>query len=877
MVTTIDFPQALPVTQTGKTSWRLDVDGVSQKVTNLTKPYWGPEGYTKGDLLAYYFNAAPWILPFLADRALTLKRMPDGADGDFFYAKNAPGHVPDWMPRAPVVSDGDGTSGTGKVIEYLMAQDTASLVYVANLGCIEMHPWHSRVDMLGHPDYAFFDLDPMEVGFDVVKQVAGLIRVVLEQLGLTGYPRTSGATGIHVYVPIDRVHTFAEVRELITRLCRLVNRADPERTTMEWQISDRTGKVFLDAGMNTEGRNIAAAYSVRPHRGAPVSMPLRWEELTTDVEPQDFTIANVWPRLEEVGDEFTAVLAGGQTLWSAMEAVGLSVDADRRGPFHSLRKDAAVAAGNGTIGAEPAHARPGPRSRQQPPGPADPPATPASPATPVGPDDHPDPGELSTYTSMRDFAVTNEPAGEAPRPGDDSRFVIQHHLATRLHHDLRLERGGTLRSWALPKGLPLVPELPHLAMQTEDHPLEYLTFHGDIPEGEYGGGPMRIWDTGTYETVEWEDGKVTFRLTGHRHRGEWHLFRVGRGEKGKREWLVTRAKSDLIELPDPPPVIAPCLATGGGTPFDDDDWLFEVKWDGVRAIATVQRPGAGTKDNNDGITRLVSRNGNDISPAYPELSNLWERVLAFNAVLDGEVVALGPDGRPSFGLLQQRMHLRGRDRVDRARRATPVHFMVFDLLALDGQSLVAMPLEDRLALLDEVLVPSRTIVRSDVIPGRGTALYAAAEAQGLEGVVAKRRTSRYLPGRRSPDWLKVKVRRTAEVVVAGWIPSSTGAGDLGSLVVAAHDDDGLRYLGRVGTGFDAAERARLKDLLDQRPRPDSPLADDGGDAETRWTDPIHVAEVEYGEVTGEGRLRAPSYRRLVDDADPASVTRAAVR
>lgn len=832
-VTNVEFPLPLPVTKTGKTSWRLDADGISQKVTNLTKPYWGPEGYSKGDLLAYYYNAAPWILPFLADRALTLKRMPDGADGDFFYAKNAPDHVPDWMPRAPVASDGDGESGTGKVIEYLMAQDAASLVYVANLGCIEMHPWHSRVDMLGYPDYAFFDLDPMEVSFEVVKQVALLIKVVLDQLGLVGYPRTSGATGIHIYLPIDRVHTFAEVRELITRLCRLVNRADPERTTMEWQISDRTGKVFLDAGMNTEGRNIAAAYSLRPHRGAPVSMPLRWEELATDVVPQDFTIANVWPRLEEVGDTFTAVLAGGQTLWSAMEAVGLEVDKARRGPSHSL--------------VQPANA-PAPAAK--------------------------DPGELGTYAAMRDFTVTNEPADEPVEPGHDDAFVIQHHLATRLHHDLRLERGGTLRSWALPKGLPLVPDLPHLAMQTEDHPMKYLTFSGDIPDGEYGGGPMRIWDTGTYETLEWEDGKVTFRLTGHRHQGEWHLFRVGRGDAGKREWLITRSKKDVVDLAPPPPVIAPCLATGGGEPFDDPDWLFEVKWDGVRAIATVQRPGAGTKESNDGLTRLVSRNGNDISPAYPELAAMWERVLAFNAVLDGEVVALGPDGRPSFGLLQQRMHLRGRDRVDRARRATPVSYMVFDLLAVDGERLTGMPLHERLALLDDLLVPSKTIVRSDAIPGTGTALFEAARAQGLEGIVAKRRTSRYLAGRRSADWLKIKVRRTAEVVVGGWLEASTGNAELGSLIVGAHDEEGLRYMGRVGTGFDGAERARLKALLSEVEVDGSPFHQAGQDEPgVHWTDPVKVAEVEYAEVTGEGRLRAPSYRRLLDDADPAATRR----
>ncbi len=856
-MTTIDFPSPLPVEQVAATSWELDCEGITQTVSNLTKPYWRPEGYTKGDLLAYYLNAADWILPFLEDRALTLKRMPEGADGDFFYAKNAPGHVPDWVPRAPIISDDDG-----KRIDYLMAQGPASLVYVANLGCIEMHPWHSRTDALGFPDYAFFDLDPFDVDFRTVKDVALVIKAALDQLGLVGYPRTSGATGMHIYVPIDREHTFAEVREFITRVCRLVHRADRERTTMEWQISDRTGKVFLDAGMNTEGRNIASAYSVRPHRGAPVSTPLRWEELETDVEPQDFTMASIWPRLVEVGDIFTAVLAGGQTLWSAMEAIGMATDAERRGPSHTL-----------------ADAPPTPEAQPAP--------EPAARSAAVVEEA----GELDTYRAMRDFGRTSEPAGDDVVPTGQSRFTIQHHLATALHHDLRLERGGTLRSWALPKGLPLVPGLTHLAVQTEDHPMEYLTFAGDIPEGEYGGGPMRIWDTGTYETLEWEDGKVTFRLHGQRHTGEWHMFRpggrtddAGRGGRGSRDgrnWMIVRSARDRIVLPPDPPAVRPCLATGGGAPFDDDGWAFEVKWDGVRAIATTRRPGLGpTKERNEGTTTYTSRNGNDITEAYPEIADLWQRVLAFTAVLDGEVVALGPDGRPSFGRLQQRMHVRGRERVDRLRRTIPVTFMVFDLLAVDGQDLTGLPLSDRLGLLDDVLVPGGRIGRSDAIIGSGTALHAAAEAQGLEGIVAKRLTSTYLPGRRSPDWVKIKIRRTADVVIGGWLESTRGPGDLGSLLVGAHDEDGgLRYLGRVGTGFDTAERARLLDLLEEVE--DCPFADPAGTAATpreavHWVRPVVVAEVEYGELTDEGRLRAPSYRGTREDVPPESVARSEV-
>ncbi|MBA2577004.1 MAG: ATP-dependent DNA ligase [Euzebyaceae bacterium] len=823
--TTVDFPAALPARRV-RDEWRMPVDGIELKLSNLDKPYWQREGYTKADLLAYYLNVAPHLLPALRDRPLTLKRMPDGADGEFFYAKQAPPHTPAWVPRAAVVS-----RDSGKAIDYLLAQDTASLLYVVNLGCIEFHPWHSRVDDIGHPDYAFFDLDPMgtpdrPVGFDTVREVALLVRTVLDGLGLRGYPRTSGATGIQIHVPIDRVHTAAQVREWVGRACRLINRADPDRTTMEWSIADRPGRVFLDHNMNTEGKNIAAAYSLRPERGATVATPLTWEEVAQDVEPGDFTIATIWARLAEVGDLFPPVLQGGQDLRAAMAALGMDPDDDRAAGKHEVRRGG--------------HRPPPPEPEET--------------------------GDLGRYTAMRDFSRTPEPAGDAPASAAGSgRFVIQHHLATRLHHDLRLERGGTARSWALPKGLPAVPGRPALAVQTEDHPISYMSFSGEIPRGEYGAGPVRIWDEGTYDTVEWIDGKVTFVLHGRRHSGEWHLFRTD------RDWLVTRA-GEPEGLPPPPPVLAPMLATDGGEAFDDDQWLYEVKWDGVRAVATVSRPGA----DPDGSTSLVSRQGNDLTPAYPEIAPLWERVLARNAVLDGELVLLGPDGRPSFQLLQHRMHLRESRVVERARRANPVTFMVFDLLAVDGDSLVDRPLHERLALLDGLLVPGAAVQRSAAVRGAGVALFDAVERQGLEGVIAKRADSCYRPGKRSRDWLKIKVRRTVDVVIGGWLPGEGNrAGRLGSLLAGLHDDRGLHYVGRVGTGFDAAELDRLHGLLAPLERSAPAFVDPAAlppevrrRGAARWISPTLVCTVEFGEFTDAGRLRAPSYKGLAPGVDP---------
>jgi bifunctional non-homologous end joining protein LigD len=819
----------------------VTVDGVDVELSNLGKPFWGPEGYTKGDLLAYYYNIAERILPVVRDRPLTLKRMPDGADGEFFYAKQAPLYTPEWMPRVPITP----VSG-GKTIDYLLADNVASLLYLANLACIELHPWHARIDALGRPDYAFFDLDPFDVGFDAVREVALLVRTALDQLGLRGYPRTSGATGMQVYVPIDRVHGADEVRDWVGMVCRLINRALPDRTTMEWSVGARSGKVFLDHGMNTEGKNIAATYCLRPERAAPVATPLTWEEVGQDIDPRDFTIATIWARLDRVGDLWTPVLEGGQDLRGAMAALGMAPP-EEPSPAHHVA---------GALSPRPAHAAPVEAE------PADPGAVDAG-------------RRLDEYARKRDFSKTPEPPPkETSRRAGQPRFVIQHHLARRLHHDLRLEREGTAPSWAIPKGLPDIPGVRHLAVRTEDHPLEYLEFSGDIPAGEYGAGPMRIWDQGTYECVEWTDDKVTFRLSGQRHHGQWHLFRTGRDPSD--QWMVSRV-GEPETLPPPPPHLAPMLACDGGDPFDDENWLFEVKWDGIRAVARVMRPTGG----EDGSTTLTSRLDNDVSEAYPEIASLWERVLARNAVLDGEIVALGADGRPSFELLQQRMHLRGQGAVERAARAAPVTYVVFDALAVDGVAVIDRPLHERLDTLAEILVPGGRIQRSDPIRGRGVALFDAVKRRGLEGIIAKRADSIYRPGQRSRDWVKLKTRRYVDVVIGGWLE---GQGmrrmTLGSVLAGLYDDErggALRYVGRVGAGFDDAELASLAQRLKALASKVPPFANVRAlpaalRRAAHWVIPSLTCRVEFDGVTQDIRLRGPSYKGLVEHVPPRACT-----
>ncbi len=287
------------------------------RLSNLDKRFF-PDGYTKGDLISYYASVAPLLLPHLDDRAIVMARFPDGAEAASFYEKQAPGHQPAWMPLVPIDS-----AHRGAVIDYVTADRPESLMWLANMGCIEIHPWLSRVRSLHAPDFAVFDLDPaVGSSWDQVVAVAALLREALAHLRLRGYPKSSGSRGIHIYVPLDPVHDYARVRTFVQRLGHLLAAANPENVTMDRHIPNRSGKVYIDSGQNRAGATIAAAYSVRPRPGAPVSTPLRWDELES-IDPTSFTIATIWDRISRYGDLFAPVLLGGQQLDQAEETLGI--------------------------------------------------------------------------------------------------------------------------------------------------------------------------------------------------------------------------------------------------------------------------------------------------------------------------------------------------------------------------------------------------------------------------------------------------------------------------------------------------------------------------------------------------------------------------
>ena len=470
------------------------------------------------------------------------------------------------------------------------------------------------------------------------------------------------------------------------------------------------------------------------------------------------------------------------------------------------------------------------------------------------------PGDEFAFDTTPDVDPLTAPVG--------SQFVIQQHHATRLHHDLRLEMMSedtpVLVSWAVPKGLPRRRGDRHLAIRTPDHEMEWGGFSGSIAEGEYGGGEVRIFDHGEYGLVGRSDDRLTFQLNGERLAGIWHLVHTGLKD-GKDQWLAMMSK-DLRAPSNERPPAKPMLATLTAEAFDDPEWGYEPKWDGIRAIAHC-----------DEESRLITRNDKDVTVAYPELRRLHEQTVALEAMLDGEIVAFD-DGVPSFQRLQQRMHLRDERKIEEMARQMPVVYIVFDLLYIDGKDLTPLPLEERRRILDETIVPSDQVQVSPMTEGHGTALFAAAAKQGLEGIMAKRLSSIYQPGERSKDWLKVKVTFDADVVVVGWTEGEgSRAGSLGSLIMAAYDGNHLRYVGNVGTGFNIRSLPEIFDQLTALPETEQPFPQDvlrsrPEQRRAHWVTPSLVAVVEHRGITSAGRLRSPSFQRFRDDKKPEECT-----
>ncbi|MGI9183498.1 MAG: DNA ligase D [Solirubrobacteraceae bacterium] len=481
--------------------------------------------------------------------------------------------------------------------------------------------------------------------------------------------------------------------------------------------------------------------------------------------------------------------------------------------------------------------------------------------------------KLRSYRSKRDFAATKEPAGVQGERSPGARFVVQEHHATRLHWDLRLEHDGVLASWAIPNGIPPHPSENRLAVHTEDHPLQYLEFEGEIPAGEYGAGTMTVWDRGTYELHLFNDKKVEITFHGQRLHGRYGLFPIGHraGSSGSsQDWMIHRMDPPEDPAREPMPArILPMLAGAGALPGHEQPWSFEVKWDGVRAIAYAL----------PGRLRLESRNLREITAGYPEVRGLIAQIGMRDAVFDGELVAFDDQGRPSFERLQRRMHVTAASSVRRLSASVPVVYAIFDLLYLDGHNLMGRPYAERRERLEELGLSGPAWRVPAAHPGHGQQLLAATGAQGLEGIVAKRLDSRYEPGRRTSAWIKIKHTRRQELVIGGWIPGEGRRTDsIGALLMGHYERDRgqvrLRYAGRVGTGFTDRSLTQLRDRLAplrSDTAPFSPVPKLPRNAE--FVAPELVAEVEFAEWTSDGVMRAPSYKGLRDDRPAIEVVR----
>lgn len=448
---------------------------------------------------------------------------------------------------------------------------------------------------------------------------------------------------------------------------------------------------------------------------------------------------------------------------------------------------------------------------------------------------------LTMYRSMRDPGRTPEPVPAAePASGENNRFVIQEHHARRLHYDFRLERDGVLVSWAVPKNLPDTSTVNHLAVHTEDHPLEYATFEGDIPKGEYGGGHVTIWDSGTYDTEKFRDsgsdGEVIVNLHGNRVSGRYVLIQTD----GKN-WLVRRMKEQRLQ---------PMLATHGSVSrLSPDHWAFEGKWDGYRLLV----------DADHGRIRLTARSGRDVTGEFPQLQSLAADLADHHVILDGEVVAL-QDGVPSFQAMQNR------------GSGSHIEFWCFDILSLDGRDLTRAKYRDRRKLL-ETLASDGALTVPPLLPAEDPLTFA--DGRGFEGVVAKRWDSGYRPGR-SEAWVKDKFWRTQEVVIGGWRAGEGGrTSGIGALLVGVPEGDGLQFAGRVGTGFTDKMLSDLKAMLKPLQTSESPFTAPLSTLDAKgvtYVRPELVGEVRYSERTTDNRLRQPSWRGLRPDKTPAEVT-----
>ncbi|HEU4345606.1 MAG TPA: non-homologous end-joining DNA ligase [Candidatus Binatia bacterium] len=856
---------------------RRKIAGREIDFSNLDKVMYPAVGFTKGQVIDYYIRIAPTILPHLKDRPITLKRFPDGVEGEHFYEKNAPSFTPRWVKTFPISRTSDES-----VINYILINDAATLAWSANMANLEIHPFLAKAPAITVPTMIVFDLDPGE-GADILNSCEAAFRVkeLLDRLNLRSFVKVSGSKGIHLHVPLNTKVTYEATQAFAKSIAQWLESEHGALIVSEMAKAKRKGKVFVDWSQNSEHKSTVAAYSLRAKGERPfVALPVTWGELKRAVDRSDgaalfFEPEECFHRLKKFGDIFAPMLKLKQRLPKPfLHLRGESPEKSSQSAGQNSRLSSFV---KGRLGESTA---------------------------------------LETYRQKRNFSKTPEPPPAILRPsrqGGRKLFVIQKHAASHLHYDLRLEMGGVLKSWAVPKGPPYEVKESRLAMATEDHPMDYYRFEGTIPKGEYGGGTVMVWDTGTYELIDgnyWK-GKLHVFLNGKKLKGEWVLIKAAeRNGKGNswywikagagmkrisdqaedssaltgrsmeeiarakdaiwhsnRKTRVSRAKpdADLASLPEARPrFVEPMLARPvDKLPEDRNQWSYEIKLDGYRCLAL----------RDDKGVKLFSRNKNLLNARFPRVAEAVQKLPA-GTLLDGEIVALDESGRPSFNILQNYQST-----------AEQTYYYAFDLLVYRGKSLLGVALEKRREILETVIAPfSGTLRLSEDFEGEPHEIVAAAQSLGLEGVIGKKKTSVYQPGERSGAWVKYRINQGQELVIGGYIP---GGEYFDALLVGYYDSDKLLFVGKIRNGFVAQIRRelfrRFSGLETQQcpfanlPEPKSARRGMALTAEAmkqcRWLKPELVAQIEFTEWTADNHLRHARFAGLRDDKDPREVRR----
>lgn len=762
------------------------------ELSNLDKVLFPEDNIVKAEVIEYYLKIAPTLLNHVKGRALTLIRFPDGITGESFYQKNRPEWAPDWLEFVNLGKEENLPAGqAGK--DYIVATEPASLVWLANLAALELHQLHSRKPNFENPDYMVFDLDPPE-GYDFKKVVSLALDLKehIESFGYTAFAKTTGGKGIHICCPIEARWDFHTVFEAAQLIAKPYVDKNVSTTTLQIKKDARKGRVLIDIFRIRSGQSIVSPYSLRGRNGAPVSMPLSWDEMAKVVSPVEFNINTALYKVMADGDA-----------WEGIDAYAVELHTHRS---VKVPKKLAI-------------------SKK-----------------------HKTPEQLETYSKKRDFEKTSEPAAKVIE-GSGTSFVIHRHHASHLHYDLRLEQDGVLKSWAVPRGLPPHPGVKRLAVQTEDHPMKYLTFDGKIPKGQYGAGEMWIYALGKYQITKDKKDGFYFRLSSKEVSGEYRIYKI----KAK-EWLLERVDSPQINyLHD---TIEPMLSDIAEKPPLGDAYVYEVKWDGIRALISLE----------DGQIKIKTRNQNDVTKQFPELLAADKAFRATCGLFDAEIVCLDNEGKPQFKKVIHRLMSNGDNNIQKLAKSSPVYCYIFDCLYLDGRSLINEPLLKRREWLKDA-VRTEAAYRISEIVEDGESLFEAAKELSLEGIMAKVKDGKYLPGKRSDLWQKIKVRNTRECVIIGYNEGKGNRGlTFGGLHIAERDGGKLVYRGKVGTGFDDATIQEISKQIKSLTEIKKPISEKVLDEKTsKWIEPQLIVEISYSMLTTDKMFREPVFVRMRPD------------